>query len=212
MSRCGNASRCWLQSAYARKVRRHANGTAPIASDSSCGAARRDCGSFASAGSSRRTLQIPRAIRRSIKRDCASPTPSGIPERSYSRARWRRRISTWKPPERPMPRICPCRRRVPVSHRKPATSIELLIVMGTPCRGPSGFREATASSACFASRLARSSSMETNALSLGSRRRMRRKCASTTSAHENCRSRIPLAIFHAGIWVAALFMDAGKGV
>ncbi len=39
---------------------------------------------------------------------------------------------------------CPCRNRVPASQRRPATSIELFMVMGTPCSGPRAAFAATA--------------------------------------------------------------------
>src|SRR5207237_596957 len=59
----------------------------------------------------------------------------------------------------------PWRRRVPASQRRPAISIELLMLMGTPWSGPRALRDRTAASAARAVVRARSASGCTTAFS-----------------------------------------------
>jgi hypothetical protein len=82
---------------------------------------------------------------------------------------------------------------LPHSHGKPATSIELLIEIGTPWSGPIEFDfalELSAASADFACSRARFSSTVTNAFTFGFNCVIRARCASTNSTGDNFLARI----------------------
>src|SRR5580704_9538928 len=81
----------------------------------------------------------------------------------------------------------PLRRLLPHSQGKPATSIELLTEIGTPCRGPIEFDfalEQMEASADLAWVRARSLSTVTNAFNFGFNSWIRERCASTNSNGE----------------------------
>src|SRR6202050_4723798 len=78
----------------------------------------------------------------------------------------------------------PARRRVPASQRRPVTSSEPLMLMGTPCSGPSSSPLVTAASALRAARSAPSESTCTKAFSRGFNLSIFARWACTSSTAE----------------------------
>ena len=83
----------------------------------------------------------------------------------------------------------PARSRVPASHFIPETSIELLMLIGTPCSGPRTWPLITAASAARACRRTRSGSTWTKAFNFGFRRSILARCVSARSIGEIARAR-----------------------
>src|SRR5579863_4560210 len=92
----------------------------------------------------------------------------------------------------------PVRRRVPASHGKPAHSIELLTLRGTPCNGPRLLSRITVFSAACASRSTRSASTCAKAFRTGFSRLIFLRCASASSTGEISLARTLRAISTAG--------------
>ncbi len=83
--------------------------------------------------------------------------------------------------------VVPARNRVPVSHGMPFTATALLMLIGTPCRGPRRAPLMTARSDSRAALRAPSASMPTYALRAGLSASMRARVASTSSIGDRAR-------------------------
>ena len=147
MSGSGNASGRWLQSANAAEVSGHTNRAAAIAAHAARGHARGNRCRFTAARSAWRAVQIPRIVGAAMKQVVGFPRHQKFWRIGHCRARSRRRPANAPPAAHPAQRTNPARSRVPDSQRRPATLIELLMLMGTPCRGPRVLLCVTAASA-----------------------------------------------------------------
>jgi hypothetical protein len=208
MSDTGNAPGRRLQSADTGIVRRNPNGTATIAADSRGRHARCDCSRLASTRSASRSRKVPRIIRSAVKRVVGLPChqelgrighAQQIAPAAFNRAT---NVASWEG-------TFPFRRQLPASQRKPATSMQLLMLIGTPCRRPSSLPVASNASARRASARASSARTCTYALRTGLSRSICPRCASINSSEENSRARMPSAISQAESsirFVAFVFM------
>ena len=127
-----HAARRRLEAADAAEVRRHANRSAAVAADAAGRQARGDGRRFAAARSARRAIERPRVVRPAVERVVGLPRHELLGNVRHAEHDGARGLEACDQRWRRRRRRCPRESALPVSHGRPFTEMELLMLTGTP--------------------------------------------------------------------------------